>query len=325
MSRMDTRQVAVVLLALAVLGGLAFADRVHGVDNRLRVHFIDVGHGDCIFIVTPHDGMDGNGTREGYRILIDAGDDGRSDTYVIPYLKKLGLKEGDTLDYVFATHAHKDHIGGMPEIYSTYRVNNTVDPGYSNTTKCDSEFKAAARAEGDTPGQGCWLDPVASGLVDSLGASIDLGSELRAQLLYYSPVAKGGEPNNTSLVLRLQYGGRSFLFVGDAETLAEKQLLARYKDCLKSTVLKVGHHGSRTSSSEAFLQAVQPEYAVVMAGCDHGLPDEDVLVRLYEHHCRIRRTDAQDSQEHKTRGTSGGDDNIVITTDGTNIRARGGR
>jgi beta-lactamase superfamily II metal-dependent hydrolase len=166
-----------------------------------------------------------------------------------------------------------------------------------------------------------WFDPIESGLIDSLGDFINLGSELKAQILYYSPkpVPKKTDINNTSIVLRIQYNGKSFLFMGDAEKYVETKLIKQYSNGLQSTVLKVGHHGSKTASSTEFLDKVKPEYAVVMAGrgkfSGTYLPNQEVIDELENHNIHILRTDYQDENKKETQ--AGGDDNIIMTVGGS--------
>ncbi len=178
-------------------------------DLDLRVHFIDVGHGDCIFILTPNDTIEGNGECEGYRILIDAGKKGRGSEYVIPYLRNQGMEDGYTIDYVIATHSHEDHVGGMPEIYDTYQVNNTLDPGYHYTTNAYNDFYNKALNE---PNSNFYFNLVESGLITGNGGELDLGSELQARILYTNPDDSSGI-NNTSIVLWIKYCDVSFLFM----------------------------------------------------------------------------------------------------------------
>ena len=239
----------------------------------MSVHVIDVGHGDCIFIETPDDNKD-NKKYEGYKILIDAGKKGRGTKYVIPYLKTLGMKAGDTIDYVIATHAHEDHVGGLPEVYDTFQVNNTLDPGYNYTTASYFDYYDRASTE---PNSNFYFNLMESGLITENGDYLDLGDELKARILHTNSDISSGI-NNTSIVLWIKYQEVSFLFVGDAEgkerddspseiKYVEKYLADNYNGELKSNVLKIGHHGSETSSTDAFIQAVEPKYAIICAGC----------------------------------------------------------
>ncbi len=305
------------LAVLWFLAGLARAD------DSLRVHFIDVGHGDCVFIQTPDDGDPRNKTRQGLRILIDAGESRYNREWPVRFLKLLGFKRGDRIDYVIATHLDADHIGGLPMIYDTFHVLNTVEPGFGDPTRQAKAFQAAACRE-SLEGSNYWRDPVRSGLVSRLGGKLDLGRELDARLLFYSPNPGRGSgdtrANFSSIVLRIRYGDQSFLFMGDAPKTVEESLLARYPDTLlRSTVLKVGHHGSATASSKRFIRAVAPRYAVICAGLRHGLPRTATIALLCDTcGAEVWRTDERDAAERKNPLTAAGDDNIVITTNGKN-------
>ena len=316
---MGRRLAARVVVVVAVLSGLvlpAFAD------DSLRVHFIDVGHGDCIFIQTPDDGIPNNGRAEGFRVLIDAGENKYSHNYAVTYLKRLGLKRGDKIDYVVATHLDADHVDGLPTVYDSFHVLNTVEPGYKYSKGPARSFGTAARRE-SLEGSTFWRDPVKSGLISKLGGKVKLGSEIEARLLFYS--AKPGKvdtrTNASSIVLRINYGSVSFLFMGDAPKAVEESLLARYGNTLKSTVLKVGHHGSKTASGKAFLKTVSPRYAIVCAGLRHSLPNAAVIALLKDTcGAELWRTDDNDLEEHKKSTTAYGDDNILVTTNGKNPR-----
>jgi beta-lactamase superfamily II metal-dependent hydrolase len=307
---------AVVVSVLSALARPAFAD------DSLRVHFIDVGHGDCIFIQTPDDGIPHNGRAEGLRVLIDAGETRYSHNYPVTYLKKLGLKRGDRIDYVVATHLDADHVDGLPMVYDSFHVLNTIEPGYEYSSGPARVFTTAARKE-SLEGSRFWRDPVRSGLMSKLGGKLKLGSELDAQLLFYdaTPGKVDTRTNASSIVLRIRYGSVSSLFMGDAPKAVEESLLARYGSTLKSTVLKVGHHGSKTASGKTFLKTVSPRYAIVCAGLRHKLPNP-AIIELLEDTCgaKVWRTDDKDIEEHKASTTAYSDDNILITTDGKNPR-----
>jgi competence protein ComEC len=294
-------------------------------DDSLRVHFIDVGHGDCIFIQTPDDGIPNNGRAEGYRILIDAGEARYSHNYPLTYLKKLGLKRGDRIDYVIATHLDADHVDGLPMVYDSFHVLNTIEPGYEHSKGPARAFRAAACRE-SLEGTTFWCDPIKSGLISELGDRLDFGSELDARLLYYCaahPDESDTKTNGSSIVLRLGYRSVGFLFMGDAPRAVESLLVARYGDRLKSTVLKVGHHGSKTASGKAFLREVSPKYAVVLAGLRYRLPAAGVIALLADTlDAEVWRTDDHDKEERKKSTTAYGDDNILIATNGRNPQLR---
>jgi competence protein ComEC len=204
----------------------------------LEVHFIDVGKGDSIFIRTA----------EGITALIDGGP-GRSSA--LSYLQARGIER---LDVVIATHPHEDHIGGLIPVLNTLSVGGIWTSGAAATTRTYERF----------------LDTIESQHIPyhevQTGQTISLGN-LKLNVLYGVPNASN--LNNTSLVLRLDYGLTSFLFMGDAEKPVERFLLTNSASLLPSTILKIGHHGSKTSSLPDFVQAVFPKMAIYTAGKDN--------------------------------------------------------
>lgn len=242
----------------------------------LKVHFLDVGQGDSIFIELP--------TNE--TILIDASIKDASDK-IINYLKEENVSK---IDYVFATHPHSDHIGGMSAVIKAFDIGQIYMPKAVATTKTyenllltikDKNLKIKTAKAGNT-------------IIDT--------DDLK--LVVLAPSQDSYESlNNYSIVLKLTYKEKSFLFMGDAETLSEKEITGD----VEADVLKVGHHGSRTSTSQAFLNKVNPSYAVISVGLDNDYkhPHQEVVDRLEKKNIKIYRTDQN------------GD--IIFTTDGYNI------
>ncbi|MGN0545941.1 MAG: ComEC/Rec2 family competence protein [Acutalibacteraceae bacterium] len=235
--------------------------------ESFSVHYIDVGQGDCILTVC-----------NGKTLLIDAGENGNEAT-VINYLRAHGVK---SLDYVIATHPHSDHIGSLAEVIEEFGVSNVIMPrlpeSLTPTTKTYTDFLNAVKASG------------AKVIAAKPGSSYTLGS---AEFEILAPIDYNTESlNNVSVVTRLVYGGKSFLFTGDAEKEVELDLIDSGA-IIDSDVLKVGHHGSKTSSSKDFLNAVSPEICVIMCGenNDYGHPHKEVLNRLKKYTDRIYRTD----------------------------------
>ena len=245
--------------------------------GRLAVHFIDVGQGDAIFIQTP--------TRN---ILIDGGERGPA---AADYLQSLGVHG---LDLVVGTHPHSDHIGGLINILQLLPVKEIVDPGVVHSTKTFEDYLILID------------EKEIKYTVGRAGMIREFGDGSAMEILH--PLSSSfSRLNDASIVARLTFGRISFLFVGDAEGAAEKEILGR--SCtLASTILKVGHHGSRASSSLAFLEAVKPEAAVIMCGNDnsYGYPHGEVLSRLARTGADLYRTDKQ--------GT------IIVETDGETYR-----
>ena len=243
----------------------------------VSVHFIDVGQGDSIFIQS-----------EDASMLIDAGTN-ESGSVVTGYLESLGVTH---LDWVIGTHPHEDHIGGLDDVIGQFEVDRVMMPPKEHTTKTFEDVLDAVEQKN-----------LALTLPEA-GDSYTLGS---CSFTILGPVADyDNELNNWSIVLRLDCKDISFLFTGDAESEAEADIVARQLP-LKATVLKVGHHGSDTSTSDAFLEAVAPNLAVISAGSgnDYGHPCQSTLDKLSAANASICRTDLQG--------------NIVVSSDGTSL------
>ncbi len=211
--------------------------------GSVQVHFIYVGQGDSILIVSP----------KGKIALIDAGN---PDSGALEYLQAMGITH---LDLVVATHSHGDHIGGMAEVLLAIPAKRVVTNGRPHTTELYERFMDAIE------------ETKAQYLEAERGDRLALGS-LVFDVLHPLNQSKLVSPrrNNDSIVLSLMYGETTFLFVGDAEKEAEAHML-EYGIQLKADILKVGHHGSRSSSSPEFLAAVSPSVAVYSAGVNNDL------------------------------------------------------
>lgn len=246
-------------------------------EGELKVHFLDVGQGDSILITTGSDAM-----------LIDVSDRD-SGSVVVNYLKKQGVER---LKYLILTHPHADHIGGAAEVINAFEIEKIIMPKAEHTTKTFENLLVTIRSKGMKI-----TTPVP-------GDEYELGSS-RFKIL--APNSSNYESlNDYSVVIRLTFGNTAFLFTGDAESTSESQILSKNFE-VKSDVLKVGHHGSASSTSERFLKSVSPKYAVISVGKgnSYGHPTQEVLERLNSYGVKVYRTDEV--------GT------IVATSDGANI------
>ena len=233
--------------------------------SGLDVHFFDVGQGDSILAES-----------DGHYMLIDAGENDQAGT-VISYLKAEGVTK---LDYVIGTHPHSDHIGGLDKVIDTFPVDKVLLPPVEHTTRTFEDV----------------LDSIASrGLKitkPAPGDSYDLGN---ASFTILSPVKDyGNDLNNWSVGIRLTYGDNSFVMCGDAENQAEEDIV-NSGAVLKADVLKAGHHGSSTSTSDAFLKKVSPSWVVIQCGKgnSYGHPHKETMEKLKKAGCQILRTDVE--------------------------------
>lgn len=237
--------------------------------NDLAVHFIDVGQGDSILIQTP----------TGDTMLIDAGEKGYEKT-VCDYIDTYG---DDTLEYVVATHPHSDHIGALDNVINAYTVSNVIMPRLQESiTPTTAAYRDLLSAVKKSKAKVISAKP---------GYTFALGNGVCTVL---APVEQTDDLNNMSVVLRLDWGETSFLFTGDAETAEEKTILkSKYADLVNTDVLKMGHHGSGTSSSAAFLKAASPTYCVISCGTgnDYGHPHTQTLKKLEKLQIDPLRTD----------------------------------
>ncbi len=227
-----------------------------------RIHFIDVGQGDAIFVETPQQNM-----------LVDAG---WRDSGVTEYLEAL---EVERIDIVIGTHPHADHIGGLIEVFQTFEVGEVIDPGVTHTTVTFNNYISTIDLY-DIPFT-----------VGRKGMEWQLSDEASMVLLY--PVnPSSNHLNNASIVARVSLGEIVLILTGDAEKEAEQQMLGD-PELLSSYILKVGHHGSHTSSTEEFLDAVQPKISVIMCGANnpYGHPHNVTMGRLNAVGTEVYRTD----------------------------------
>lgn len=246
------------IFMIIILAGTAFSESA-----GLTVHFIDVGQADAAVLLC-----------DGEVMMIDGGNVGDSSLIYAYLTKTLGLSH---IDYMIATHPHEDHIGGLPAALNACTVGTIFSP----VTEYDIEVFADIKKYADLQST-----PI---IVPSAGECFMLGS---AKVQFLSLGTAYSDVNDLSLVVRIDYGETSFLFMGDAGWEAEHDMIGSGL-ALSADVLKVGHHGSDTSSSYVFIREVMPKYAVISVGSDnpYGHPSEDTISRLVDAGAMVYRTD----------------------------------
>lgn len=252
--------------------------------QTLKVYFLDVGQGDAILVESPSRG----------RVLIDGGPNRK----VMSELGKILPFADKRIDVVLATHPDADHIGGLPEVVSRYRVSTFIEPGVKSNNGIDDElYRRLQKNEVET-------------LVARRGLVVNFGDGAKLYVLFPDQDVSGWDTNDASIVAKLVYGEQSFLLTGDAPLRIENILMNLDAAALQSTVLKAGHHGSRTSTSLPFAQAVSPLYAIISAGKDnrYGHPHSEVLSNLEKTGSVVRSTAKEGA--------------IVFQTDGEKIEIR---
>lgn len=244
------------------------------VNENFSVSFIDVGQADSVLI------RNGN-----YNMLIDAGnnEDGEK---LVNYFKSLGIEE---FTYVFATHPHEDHIGGMDDIINNFKIDNYYMSNKLSTTKTFTDVLDALDGRN------------LKYTVPNKGDTLKLG-DANIKVIY--PGDDKSNINDSSIVLKITYGKNSFLLTGDATSNVERKI---YNEDIKSDVLKVAHHGSSYSSTDVFLDRVKPYYAVISVGKNniYNHPSNKTLEKLNKRNIKVYRTDL--------------DGTITFTSDGENL------
>lgn len=249
----------------------------NGGEGRLSVHYLDVGQGDSEFVQLPN----------GECMLIDAGDMNYGGE-ITEQIKSLGY---DKIDYLIATHPHADHIGGMSEVIENFEIGEIYMPRATTNT---ATFEELLNTISD---KGLSISTARSETV------IEEGGGLTMEFL--APCsAEYDDLNNYSAVLKITYNDSSFIFTGDAEDVSENEMLENSYSKLNADVLKVGHHGSKYSTTEDFLNAVSPEYAVISCGKDnsYGHPHSETVKRLTDAGVKLYRTDRLGAVTISTNG-----------------------
>jgi beta-lactamase superfamily II metal-dependent hydrolase len=264
--------VALLALALAVVYylnrlGPKPAPEPRPIPSELVVRFLDVGQGDAQLLQLPG----------GERILIDAGDRGAPTDEL---LDRYGVEE---LDLVIATHPHSDHIGDMREVMGRFEVKEFWDSGFPHSTKTYTDMLEEIRLRGikfATPRRG----------------DLRKFGEVLVEVLHPAPVLPDDEPNNASLVVRIEYRNTRLLFTGDAEKKSWQQMISSDRTKLRAELLKAAHHGSSDGTTPAVLEAVSPSVFVVScaAGNDYHHPHSRVMTLLRRRtDIEVYRTDLQ--------------------------------
>jgi competence protein ComEC len=250
----------------------------------LCVIFFDIGQGDAIFIESP----------TGVQMLIDGGRDSN-------VLQDLGSELGyfdRTLDFVLATHPDLDHIAGLVDVLDRYEVETVIISGNEGDTPVSEAFDEATLYEN------------AEIVTARRGNTFDLGGGVELEIIFPDRDVTDLESNTASIVAKLTYGETEFLLTGDSPKSIEEYLVLIEGEHLESDVLKVGHHGSRTSTSELFLSYVNPKYAIISAGRDnsYGHPHVEVTDLLFNYGVEIKNTAEEGS--------------IIFVSDGENLEVR---
>lgn len=244
------------------------------VDGNLIVDFIDVGQGDSILI------------RQGdHAMLIDGGTSECKDD-LLNFLKSENIQK---FDYIVGTHPHEDHIGSLDDVIKAYDFDTILFPKVTTTTKTFENLVNAVKNKNKK-----FTTPVS-------GNEYTLGD---AKFKILAPSSDSYQSlNNYSIVIKLTYGENTFMFTGDAETLSETEMLNSFDD-LTADVLKIGHHGSTTSTSKKFLNAVNPKYAVISVGKDntYNHPTKTTMNKLEELKIPVYRTDEEGTIECVSNG-----------------------
>lgn len=245
-------------------------------EGRLRVIFLDVGQGASQLLISP----------SGKTMLIDAGNNDR-EQQMVDDLHAYGVKH---LDIVIGTHPDADHIGGLDRVIDNFEVGAIYMPKIQANTKTYESLLRSIKNKG------------LKMKTAKAGVQLDWDEAVDAEMV--APVAASDDSNNMSAVVRVTYGSSSYLLTGDAERESEQAMLSAGRE-LQADVMLVGHHGSKSSTSPAFLKRVRPKYAVIQVGEDnsYGHPKQTILDRLAKQHVEVYRNDLQGNIEIASDGS----------------------
>ena len=274
------------LLFLVVIASLVWRE-ILLLNNKegLKVVFFDIGQGDSIFIET----------KRGVQVLIDGGPNNNL------LLREIGKQVSffdKEIDVVISTHPDADHIGGLVPFFDKFDANFYLESGNKSDSLIYASLEEALSNEGVTR------------LLARQGTIIDLGDGVYIEILFPDREASGLEPNMASIIVKVSYGDTSFLLTGDSPIAIENYISTLYGNSLKSDVLKLGHHGSKTSTSNMFLGLVSPSYAVVSAGEGnrYGHPHQEIISKVKKFEVEIFETSKNGS--------------IVFYSDGTKVSTK---
>jgi len=286
---LKSHKVRFVILIILFLGAVfsvyaAWREERNGV---LTIAFLDVGQGDAIFVDAP----------SGNQILIDGGP-GKS---VLRELSKVMPFYDRSIDVVIASHADQDHVGGLPDVLKKYKTNIFMEPGVPGESSSYNELEKIVEENKSI-----------KKILARKNMNVDLGDGVVLQILFPDRDPSGMETNSASIIARLIYGENEFLFTGDSPAAIEdylafqEQIKSSGQNLLQSDVLKIGHHGSKNSNSDAFVAAVSPEYAVISVGKDnkYGHPNKETLDTLNNFNIKTLRTDDLGRIVFKSDGTN---------------------
>ncbi len=304
---------------IVVLNGQRCTDQeANPPSNSLRVHVIDVGQGDAIWIQTP----------TGQNVLVDGGEGLALKTLAAPvildYLEFHDFPKGSTFDAVFLSHPHSDHYGGFPTIFKSYKLANYIDPMDINTTEdVPAGYQSwVKQVQGMIASDHIYMPAETKFAANPVMPDDFFGSEVKAEYVFSRKQYASDDPNTASTIFRITYKGKSFIFTGDATNADESAAIKKGADKLQSNFLKVCHHGSTTSSSKAFLDAIwngiekTERGAFISSGrtkfSGTYIPAESTVSRLlgYVDQDNLFSTSAGD--ESKEESETFRDDNILI-------------
>lgn len=277
MKKKYTKLIIIVMALIAVLFKDTVVDTFAFSGDEMRIHIIDVGQGDSTFIELPN----------GEVMLIDAAEASEGEK-IYEYITDLGYA---SIDYVIGTHPHTDHIGGLAYIIENLEVENIYMPKALATSKTYENLLTTIADQNKT--------------ITTAKQGVEILDTEELDLFFIAPVQdEYSNLNNYSAVLKINYGNKAFLFMGDAEALVEKEIT----DDVAADFIRVGHHGSASSSSQNFVNQVSADYAVISVGKNnqYDLPKEEVINRWEKSGAKVYRTDLNG--------------NIIVTSNGSNIK-----